>query len=148
MDEAINFKQLRELVRVLERELGALEDCQFNCCGFTIAQCHALVEIGRSENISLNRLADLLNLDNSTMCRRVNDLVNSKLAKREYEEHDRRSITISLTETGKNICKDIEENMDLYFRKVFSAIPENKRSDVLESVQVLLEAINKINSRA
>lgn len=146
MDEACSFKQLREKIRKLERELGALDDCQFNCCGFTIAQCHALVEIGRSENISLNRLADLLNLNNSTMSRRVDDLVNSKLVKREYEQHDRRSITISLTEAGKNICTDIEENMDLYFKRVFDAIPENKRYDVLESVQILLEAICKINS--
>ena len=63
-----------------ERKLGVLEDGEMACCGISMAQCHALVEIGRAGSISLVELAKLLDLDNSTMSRTVNNLVNSKLA--------------------------------------------------------------------
>ncbi|HBF35883.1 MAG TPA: MarR family transcriptional regulator, partial [Firmicutes bacterium] len=66
---------LREIVRILERKLGVLDDLQSSCCGVTFAQCHAIVEIGRARKISLNDLADILGLDKSTMSRTINNLV-------------------------------------------------------------------------
>ena len=63
MNHTQNAKQLREMIRLLERKLGALDDFQVSCCDITMAQCHALVEIGRAGSISLNELAELLNLE-------------------------------------------------------------------------------------
>lgn len=136
-------KQLREMVRILERKLGILQDNQFSCCGITMAQCHALVEIGRAEDISLNELAELLNLENSTMSRTVNNLVTTKLAKRDIDPQDRRYVTISLTESGIKLYEGIEEGMNQYFKRVYNSIPDNKKQQVLESIQILLEAIDK-----
>lgn len=143
MNEANTAKQLREMMRILERKLGALEDVQITCCGVTMAQCHALVEVGRANNISLNELAELLNLENSTMSRTVNNLVNNDLVKREIDPQDRRYVTISLTENGNKLFDDIEESRNVYYKKIFNVIPEHKREQVLESMQLLLEAIGK-----
>ena len=74
--------QLRELIRLLERKLCVLEDGEMACCGISMAQCHALVEIGRMGSISLIDLATMLNLDNSTMSRTVNNLVNNGMVER------------------------------------------------------------------
>lgn len=136
-------KHLRELIRILERKLGALQEDGFSCCRITMAQCHALVEIGRAKNISLNELSELLNLEKSTMSRTVNNLVTSDLAKRDIDSKDRRYVTISLTESGYNLYEDIEEEMNFYYKKVYEAIPEDKKQKVLESIQILLDAINK-----
>ena len=136
-------KQLREMVRMLERNLVILQDSEFSCCGITMAQCHALVEIGRSTNISLNDLAELINLENSTMSRTVNNLVINDLVKRDPDPNDRRYVTISLTESGHRLYESIEDGMNEYFEKVYNAIPENKKQQVLESLQILLDAINK-----
>jgi DNA-binding MarR family transcriptional regulator len=141
MDKIWDSKQLREITRMLERKLGALQDCQINCCSVTLSQCHALVEIGRAKNISLNELAQLLNLENSTMSRTVDKLVNIDLIKREISTKDRRYLRISLTEKGEKVFDNIEEDMNIYFEKVHKAIPESKREQVIESLQVLLEAI-------
>lgn len=143
MNNTDNSKQLREMVRMLERKFGIVQESEFSCCGITMAQCHALVEIGRVKSISLNELAELLNLENSTMSRTVNNLVTGELAKREIDPQDRRYITISLTEGGYKLYKDIEEGMNLYFRNVYDSIPENKKQQVLEGLQILLEAIDK-----
>jgi Transcriptional regulators len=144
MNNSTKSKQLREMIRIFERKLGALGDCQSECCGITLAQCHALVEIGRSEKISLNKLSELLNLDNSTTSRTVNNLVNRNLATREINPNDRRYVTISLTENGKESFKSIEESMNSYYEKVYNHIPDDKKEQVLESMELLLESISKM----
>ncbi|MCR4434819.1 MAG: MarR family transcriptional regulator [Clostridiales bacterium] len=143
MNNTKDSRQLREMMRLLERKLGILEESEVACCGITMAQCHALVEVGRAKNISLNELAELLNLKNSTMSRTVNNLVNSELVKRDIDPQDRRYITISLTESGTKIYEGIEESMNLYYKRVYDWIPEDKRGQVMESLQILLEAISK-----
>jgi len=138
-----NAWELREFIRKLERKLGILDEKEMSCCGITMAQCHALVEIGRADRISLNRLAEMLNLENSTMSRTVNNLVNNELVKRDIDPQDRRYVNISLTENGSKTYGSIEASMDLYFRNVYNAIPEDKREQVIESLQQLLDAFDK-----
>lgn len=143
MDDLNNSKQLREMIRMLERKFGTLLESEFSCCNISLAQCHALVEIGRVGSISLNELADLLNLENSTMSRTVNNLVTSNLAKRDIDPRDRRYVAISLTEDGLKLFKEIEESMNEYFLKLYDTIPEDKKLQVLDSLQILLQAINQ-----
>lgn len=143
MNDIDNSKQLREAIRILERKLGALGEFQISCCGVTMAQCHALVEIGRVGNISLNQLAELLNLESSSMSRTVNNLVNNGMVKRDIDLLDRRYVTITLTESGNEHFKNIEERMNSYFEKVYLDLPKDKRAQVLESFNILLGAIGK-----
>lgn len=142
MTELEKASRLRELVRLMERRLGVLEDGETACCGITLAQCHALVEIGRAGYLSLIDLSRLLDLDNSTMSRTVNNLVSRDLAVRELDPSDRRYVTIKLTPAGQNTFESIETNMDNYFLQIFKAVPETKREQVLESLQILLSAID------
>lgn len=144
MNNLDKVQQLRESIRQMERKLGVLEESEISCCGITFTQCHALVEIGRAKDISLGDLSEMLNLDNSTMSRTVNNLVNSELAERELDPKDRRYVTIRLTESGKKLFEDIEESMYLYYQRVFQSISAEKQDQVLESLQILLEAISNI----
>lgn len=136
---------LRELLRILVRNLGVLEKSDAGCCGVTISQCHAIVEIGRAGEISLNELAEILTLDKSTMSRTINKLVEDNLVIRETHAKDRRYITIKLTEEGTNIFKTIEGNMGSYYDSVFMTIAEEKREQVLDSLTLLIEAVHKNN---
>lgn len=142
MTKQDDSKQLLELVRRFERKMEMMEEVAFSCCNITIAQSNALVEIGRNISISLNDLSKLLNLENSTMSRTVNNLVNNQLVKREIDSLDRRYISISLTEKGCKLYKIIEDNISKYFDKVYQDIPENKRMQVLDSLEVLLSVID------
>ncbi|HEX3045237.1 MAG TPA: MarR family transcriptional regulator [Bacillota bacterium] len=135
------IKLLRESVRLLERKLGLLNDIQASCCGVTLAQCHALVEIGRAGSISLNDLADLLGLDKSTMSRTINNLVNNKLVSREIDPKDRRFLMLCLTEAGRKTFQTIEAKMDLFFNQIYQTVPEDKRQQVVESLQILIQAL-------
>lgn len=133
---------LRESIRVLERKLGILEDSEMSCCGLTMAQCHALVEIGRAKRISLVDLSGMIGLDTSTMSRTVNNLVTKKMAKRELDPNDRRYVTIQLTPAGDAHFREIESSMESYFGKIYEAIPETDRAQVNKSLAILLKAID------
>lgn len=132
---------LRELIRILVRDLGILEKSDASCCGVTITQCHAVVEIGRKGKISLVDLAGLLGLDKSTMSRTINNLVESDLVLRDLDTENRRYVIIQLTENGRNVFMNIEESMNGYYKSIFNSIPENKRNQVMESLQLLTNAV-------
>lgn len=138
-----NEKELRELIRHIEAKLGLLNEMESSCCGVSFTQCHAITEIGRASGISLNELAEKLNVDNSTMSRTVNNIVNKGLANRELDPNDRRYVTISLTEDGKNVYEEINSTMNNYFKKIYENIPEEKREQVLESLELVADAITK-----
>jgi DNA-binding MarR family transcriptional regulator len=138
-----NSESLRELLRVLVRNLGILEKTEFSCCDITVSQCHAIVEIGRKREISLNNLAHILGLDKSTMSRTINNLVEDNLVTRETHSGDRRYITITLTDQGQKMFNDIEASMSEYYSSILNTIPEEKRNQVLESLELLVEAVKE-----
>lgn len=134
---------LRELIRILVRNLGILEKSEATCCGTTVSQCHAIVEIGRTNEITLNELAVLLGLDKSTMSRTINNLVDSGQVIRELHAGDRRYVTIKLTDEGTEVFKSIEGSMEQYYKSIFSSIPEEKREQVFESLQLIVDAVKQ-----
>ncbi|MDW2797585.1 MarR family transcriptional regulator [Clostridium boliviensis] len=136
---------LRELIRMLVRDLGILEKSDASCCGVSLAQCHAIVEIGRKETISLVDLAGLLGLDKSTMSRTINNLVEADLVQRDLDTENRRYVVIQLTEKGIAVFRNIEESMEDYYKGIFNSIPMKKRKQVLESLQLLKDAVESNN---
>lgn len=137
----INSNILRDLIRALGKNIGALEKSEIMCCGVTIGQCYAILEIGLAEEISLIDLANLLNLDKSTMSRTVNSLVNHRLVERLIDTDNRRYVKIKLTEEGQGAFAKINAIFDLYLKGVFESISENKRAQVMESLEILIEAL-------
>ncbi len=138
-------QNLREMIRMLVRSLGILEKGDVCKSSITITQCHAIVEIGRRGKVSLIDLADMLDVDKSTMSRTVNNLVEAGLALRDVDVNNRRYVIIQLTDAGQKEFRSIEESMNGYFKSVFEAIPEEKRSQVLESLLLLTEAVKSSN---
>ena len=56
MDKS-QIRTLREKLRVLERESGAVFGQEQDCCGVTMSQCHTLLQVGQRESLSLVDLA-------------------------------------------------------------------------------------------
>lgn len=138
--------ELRELLRILERRLGMVDESKKACCGITLAQCHALVEVGRAEALSLNELAELLGLDKSTTSRTVDHLVRQGQVVRQTDTCCRRSVVIQLTENGQTLFHSIEDRMDHYFRQLQAIIPEARQAEVLDSLRLLVSAISQLDA--
>lgn len=142
MENIEQAKRLREMMRLLVRKLGFMERDEASCCKITISQCHSIVEVGRAGKLSLNDLAESLNLDKSTVSRSVDNLVNQDLIIRENDPHDRRFVMLCLTEQGENIYQEVENHMEDYFLEIISMIPPEKREQVIESINYLTEAVH------
>lgn len=132
---------LRESLRLLVRRLGILERGEAYCCSITISQCHTIVEVGRAGKMSLNVLADNLGLDKSTISRSIDKLVSDGIMLRDTDPEDRRYLTLYLSEKGQTIFQEVEKRMAAYFTEVIAGIPDNKREQVVESLQILSQAI-------
>lgn len=141
MIEVNTAEIFREVVRTCVRKTGLLQKADASCCGITVAQCHTLVEIGRSKGLSLNELSELLILDKSTMSRTVDNLVNTGLVERQVDKADRRYTKITLTPRGAEMVELINSNMEKYYERVLISIPEEKRGQVMEALPYLLAAI-------
>lgn len=134
-------KVLREKIRLLVRKLEFLNKSEASCCGITLSQCYTLVEVGRAQRLSLNELSELLGLEKSTMSRTIENMVSSGLVEREIDPKDRRYVEIKLTDKGIHAYAEIESNMETFFKSVIENIPEEKRDQVVESMEYLLKAI-------
>jgi DNA-binding MarR family transcriptional regulator len=139
----INSKNFRELIRLLERKLGLLNKQDSCCLEVTLAQCHALVEIGRIGNITLKDLATLIGLDTSTMSRTVDSLVKKEFVFRAQSKTDRRSVDIKLTDKGLILFRDIESKMDDKFKNIFNQISSEERLIVFNGLNIIIEALYK-----
>ena len=136
-------KELRESVRTIMKKLGILQKNEAVCCGVTMGQCYCLIEIGRAGKMSLNELAENLNLDKSTLSRTVDNLVQAGFVERMVNPESRRMLDIQLTPEGKTIYQGLDEKMNTYFFNILQSIPEEKRGQVVESVELLAQAIQE-----
>ena len=135
---------LRELMRNLERKIGMLDEPKRNHHNITLAQCHALVEIGRAKALSLVQLAEILQLEKSTVSRIVECLVKAQMINRNTDSLDRRYITISLTKDGEKVFREVETTMDSLYKRILQNIAEDKQAAVMESIQILIQAIQPL----
>ena len=136
-----DIRLFRDSLRHLQRSLGWQAKHDADCCGITIAQCHALLEIGKTKELSLVDLSGVLGLDPSTLSRTIDTMVTGKLVDRNDNPEDRRYVTLSLTGKGQDIYDRINHTFDLYYHSIFSRIPIEKQQQVMESISLLTRAV-------
>lgn len=139
--------EFRELIRKTERMLGLLSRTENDMYSdrITLAQCHALVEIGRSSGISIKKLSNILVLDKSTMSRTVDALLKKGYAERKPSDTDKREVNIELSKEGQKVFTEIESNMNKKFFDVFERIDDDDRESVLKSLRILVKVLGTEN---
>ncbi len=142
------IRLLRAKLRLLERESGDPFKSDSGCCGLTLAQCHTLIEVGSTGEVSLVDLAANLGLDTSTLSRTINGLVFLGLVNRLTNEKDRRYVSISLTDQGKKVFIEIEKTFNDYFLRVMEIVPLEKREAIIEGISLFADALHTYNHSA
>ncbi|TCL40195.1 DNA-binding MarR family transcriptional regulator [Anaerospora hongkongensis] len=141
MNDTSQIKTLRHDMRLLARKMELMTKGEASCCGITLTQCHLLTEIGWAGAASLNTLSERLGVDKSTMSRNIDILVNSNLVSRTIDPDNRRAVTITLTDEGNKLFMQVETSMTQFYETFYNALPADKRSQILESLELLLAAI-------
>ena len=136
-------KLFREYTRELECHLAAMNQSDCCQCGINESQCFLVVEIGRKPGISVKELAETVGLDKSGISRGVEELVRKGFVNRETSKEDRRSVELTLTDSGNARFEKIENDMNLKFREVLLNIDADRRDQVLEALKLYNEACRK-----
>jgi DNA-binding MarR family transcriptional regulator len=139
------IRLLREKLRQVEREVNDPFRSDGGCCGISLAQCHTLLEVGNAGQVSLVNLASILGLDTSTLSRTIQGLVTLGFVDRTASDKDRRYVSISLTERGREVYDKIEATFNDYFGQVIELIPEERREAAIDGVSAFSDALKSHN---
>jgi len=142
------IRLLREKLRQVEREVNDPFRSDGGCCGLSLAQCHTLLEVGNAGQVSLVDLASILSLDASTLSRTIQGLVMLGLVNRTTSDKDRRCVSISLTEQGREVYDKIESTFNDYFAQVIELIPVEKQNAAIDGVAAFADALKAHNHSA
>jgi DNA-binding MarR family transcriptional regulator len=135
---------LQEQLIALIRAFGLHRPDQTPCGEpVAVAEAHALVELAHAAPLSQNDLATRLQLEKSTVSRLVGILESRGWIARARSVQDGRARELRLTDTGQQVAADLAEARRTKFARVFDAIPEEARAAVLESLQILVEAMRE-----
>ncbi len=143
--ETKKIKNFRKTLRAFEREI-MLQNNTNLCFGVTIAQCHILLEIEKLGETKVGDLASNISLDKSTVSRTIDGLVSVGLVNRSIPPHNRRSSLIKLTKQGGNICKQINDSNNDYFKKVLSVLDGKELDVFLQNFEKITNNIKEINN--
>ncbi|HCC78532.1 MAG: hypothetical protein A2X25_09450 [Chloroflexi bacterium GWB2_49_20] len=123
------------------------ELCDQMCMGqyrVTASQGYTILTLPESERITMNALSEAMGLANSTMTRMIDQLVDKGFVRRTADDEDRRVVRVSLTEKGQEIRHNLEEAQQYFFGKVLTEIPQNERHGILQVLERVIAAIEKV----
>jgi DNA-binding MarR family transcriptional regulator len=111
-------------------------------CGqpISVAEAHALLEIGREPGLTQNGLAARLRLEKSTVSRLAAMLEDRGWIRRQRDARDSRFVRMHLTQRGIKASAQIAASRRRLFERIFAAIPATRQAAVLDSLSALLEA--------
>ncbi|QDP39612.1 MarR family winged helix-turn-helix transcriptional regulator [Radiobacillus deserti] len=139
------MEDIRELFHVMTRRFGFLNK---NCCSVggtdvSLVQSHILYEIDKNHSPSVQTISNILGMDITTFSRQIQSLVKMGLVKKTPLPEDRRVHILTLTTEGKYVATTIDTQMKEYLNEVLSHMSEFEKNAVLQSIQVLNQAMAK-----
>jgi DNA-binding MarR family transcriptional regulator len=140
-EQRASIREFRKNLRVLEREVELSMASDTGCCGVSLAQCHLLLEVEARGRTRVTELAQILDLDKSTLSRAVDGMCRAGLLNRETDPENRRRHVISLTQKGKAKADTVNRRCDASYNRLLDFIPPGKRASVVESVALLGKAM-------
>ena len=138
---------LRDAVTRLYQRFNELRRGEKRCFGVTTSKCVALELLEQDGGKTVRELATGLGLDTSTVTRVVDVLVRDGLLRRARDEaRDRRRVFVSLTPRGRQLARKLVACADDYCARIMARIPRERRDGVLQTLRVLVEAIDTLPS--
>ncbi|MEO9496005.1 MAG: bifunctional helix-turn-helix transcriptional regulator/GNAT family N-acetyltransferase [Vibrio splendidus] len=133
--------QLRELSRQLVRQLGMLDK---NCGDIALPpiQAHTLIEL-EQQPLTVNQLADKLNIDKSNASRAVNNLAKNSLIQTSPHPNDKRSVVASVTEQGINTLAQLHSQQNQFYDSVLERLTEAETQQVSGGIKHYLKALQQ-----
>ncbi|MDK9739408.1 GNAT family N-acetyltransferase [Vibrio sp. D404a] len=138
----MNARQLRHYSRQAVRLLGML-DKQCGEIALTPVQAHALGEI-QLQPLTINQLAQRLNVDKSNASRTVTGLNKLGLVESIENPNDKRSQSVILTEQGNQVLSQLDQQQDTFFDAMLDALNHDEQQQLKQGLEVYLKGLTKV----
>lgn len=140
---------LQEQIMAFVRTFGLHQSDQTPCGQpITVAEAYALMELARTIELPQNELVERLNLAKSTVSRLVQGLVRRGWVERVPNPADKRSKLLQLTPEGQKVAQTTAAARQAKFAGVLEHIPAEEQEVVIQSLNILVEAIRESNKQA
>ncbi|MCF6454611.1 MULTISPECIES: bifunctional helix-turn-helix transcriptional regulator/GNAT family N-acetyltransferase [Vibrio] len=138
----MNARQLRHYSRQAVRLLGML-DKQCGDVALTPVQAHALGEI-QLQPLTINRLAQQLNVDKSNASRTVTGLIKLGLVESIENPKDKRSQLVALTEQGQQALSQLDQQQNSFFEQLLTQLDDSEQEQLKLGLETYLKGLTKV----
>ena len=140
-------EKIIDTVRELSKTLRFFDRKSQDSSGVTLNQCYMLDMIRENKIMPLSELHERLGIDKSTTTRLIEPLLKRGLLEKMKSQQDKRASYVVITKTGEEVFHTARNRSFIAIRQVLQEIPEDKYMQVVESVDLLLEAFNTAHKR-
>lgn len=138
----MNARQLRHYSRQAVRLLGML-DKQCGDAALTPVQAHALGEI-QLQPLTINQLAQQLNVDKSNASRTVTGLIKLGLVESIENPKDKRSQLVALTEQGQQALSQLDQQQNSFFEQLLTQLDDSEQEQLKLGLETYLKGLTKV----
>ncbi|EKO3807422.1 GNAT family N-acetyltransferase [Vibrio harveyi] len=138
----MNARQLRHYSRQAVRLLGML-DKQCGDVALTPVQAHALGEI-QLQPLTINQLAQQLNVDKSNASRTVTGLIKLGLVESIENPKDKRSQLVALTERGQLALSQLDQQQNSFFEQLLTQLDDSEQEQLKLGLETYLKGLTKV----
>jgi DNA-binding MarR family transcriptional regulator len=131
--------EARRLMDQMAKNNQIYEEACVAFFGVTSSQGGTILSLPLENTLRMNELSNVMGVDNSTMTRMVNQLVEKGLVLRKADEKDRRLVHVGLTAAGRKLHEELAGALDNFYKDSLDQIPEEERTTIIES-------LTKVNS--
>jgi MarR family transcriptional regulator, transcriptional regulator for hemolysin len=103
------------------------------------ARMHCVLVHALAEERTQIQLAEIGDMDKTTMVVTVDALEKAGLAERRPSSRDRRARIIAVTEEGARVAEQSQEIVDRVHREALTTLPESDRTTLLRALNQLVE---------
>ncbi|MFD1178046.1 MarR family winged helix-turn-helix transcriptional regulator [Paenibacillus puldeungensis] len=142
MDQKQRMHEIVESFREVKKAFYQLLSQQADIYGITGIQFMALKAIQNNPQIGVTELADVLRLGNSTVSGVIDRLEKANLVVRKRSDSDRRSVTLEITEKGREIYLQTDQK----YSEVISGVLNTAEEDIehlLITHRKIIESLEK-----
>ncbi|MEG0016402.1 MAG: MarR family transcriptional regulator [Gordonibacter sp.] len=144
MDVATFKTEMFSATCSLQRDMHEVMAPVCQQCGLTLQQLHVLVELLRMPGLTAGQLSDrtgILRTNFSSVCRKLED---RGLIERQRSRADKRSLELRVTQEGRALLANVDEEVNRRYGKVFESEPQETFDAIVAGFRALAALTEKV----
>lgn len=133
------MKELSHKLVEFYDKMSSWENDMVRGTGLTLQQVHTIEVLGANGDMKMKDLASKMGITTGTMTINIDKLEKTGHVERKPNEHDRRSIFVGLTDTGKELFRSHDDMHLILTRDIASSLDESERAELLRLLSRIID---------